>query len=385
MKGASQPPAGQSVNRRSVGTAADTLVHGIAWIEGRFGYNVHARGFFSALAKRVPTTVSPLFTLDGPYDTDRHVLRRIYPNRPIISIALMYGSLAGTALADAPGARIIYTVWESTRLPDDWRAPLASSDQVWTPSRWGAAMMASNGIDPSRIRVVPEGVDPAIFHPNVTPTSIIAGRRAFKFLHVGRFEDRKGTKQLIRAFDQEFGPRDDVLLVLACDNPHEDGFDMGTELRALELRRPERLLFIPPVARHDVLASLYTACDAFVAPSRAEGWGLPIGEAMACGLPVITTAHSAPLDYIGDEAYRIGCRLTPISTAFFDSEDGDYGLWAEPDMGHLRRLMREVFENQAAAQKRGAAAGRRMRTTFTWDAAAEIAVSALDDLDIKGR
>ena len=318
---------GSSRDRPSEGP----LVHGIAWIDGRFGYNIHARGFFSALARHLPTAVSALYLLDGPYEADRRALRRLYPNRPIVSIALMYGNLAATVLADAPGPRIIYTVWESTRLPDDWRAPLASCDQVWTPSRWGAAVMARNGIDPARIRVIPEGVDPLVFHPDVAPTSIIANRGGYRFLHVGRFEERKGTKDLIRAFDQEFGPRDDALLVLACDNPHEDGFDMGAELRALNLRWPERLVFIPPVARHDVLPSLYTACDAFVAPSRAEGWGLPIGEAMACGLPVITTGHSAPMDYLGAEAYRIAHRLTPIATPFFESADGDHGSWAEPD------------------------------------------------------
>jgi glycosyltransferase involved in cell wall biosynthesis len=137
------------------------------------------------------------------------------------------------------------------------------------------------------------------------------------------------------------------------------------------------LVFIPPVARHDVLAGLYTACNAFVAPSRAEGWGLPIIEAMACGLPVITTDHSAPRDYLGAESYRVSCRMIPIPKPFFEPSDGDFGMWAEPNVADLSRRMREVYANPETAKTRGETAGARIRSRFTWDAAAGQAVSAL--------
>lgn len=357
------------------------VIHGIGWLEGPFGYNVHARGFFSALARRVPTSVSSLFTLDGPHETDRETLRRLYSDQSIASVALMYGQLSGKVLRGAPGPRIIYTVWESTRLPEDWIAPLKEADQVWTPSRWGAAVMARNGINAENLHVIPEGVDSKIFNPATPPTDVLAAHGGYKFLHIGRFEDRKGTSRLIRAFDEEFGPRDDALLVLACHNPHQDGFDIGEELRALNLENPEKLVFIPPVARHDVLAGLYTACDAFVAPSRAEGWGLPIIEAMACDLPVIVTGHSAPLDFLGPEAFRISSTMTSITTPYFQSSDGDLGMWAEPDRAHLRRLMRAVHDDPVAAKAKGRIGGRRIRANFTWDHAADRAISALRALD----
>ena len=361
--------------------ARPAVIHGIGWVDGPFGYNVHARGFFSALAKLAPTVVSPLFVLEGPYEEDRRALRLLYPDQRITSVALMYGNLAGEVLRAAPGAKVIYTVWESTRLPDDWLSPLKSADQVWTASRWGAAVMARNGVAPSRLHVVPEGVDPVIFNPDVPPTDVIAARDGYKFLNIGRFEDRKGTRILIQAFDAEFSSHDDAILILACHNPHETGFDVATELRSLDLKHPEKLLLIPPVTRHDMLASLYTACDVFVAPTRAEGWGLPITEAMACGLPVIITNHSAPLDYIGPESYRISNAMTPIRVPYFDVTDGDLGMWAEPDPMHLRRQMRAVFTDRAAAKARGDIAGRRIRSNFTWNRAASRAMVALNAMD----
>jgi glycosyltransferase involved in cell wall biosynthesis len=353
------------------------LVHGIAWMAGRLGYNVHARGFFTALARRFPTVVSPLVMLDGPFREDRRHLEHVARGRPIATIALMYGSFAAAVTEGAPGSRIAYTVWESTRLPDDWLGPLAAMDQVWVPSPWGASVLADNGIDAGRLHVVPEGIDPLIFHPAATPATVIAGKPGFKFLNVGRFETRKHTGALIQAFDREFGPGDDALLVLACDNPVEPGFDIARRLRELRLRHPEKLLFVPPVGAHHLLAALYTACDAFVSPSRAEGWGLPITEAMACGLPVIVTGYSAPLSFVGSDGYLIDHTLVPIEEPYFESASGDYGLWAEPDIGHLRHLMREVFQRRADARARGMAASARIRRDFTWDAAARQAASIL--------
>jgi glycosyltransferase involved in cell wall biosynthesis len=356
------------------------LVHGIGWVDGPFGYNVHARNFFSALARRIPTIVTPLVGRQGPLVKDRRLVRRIRDDGEIVSIALLYGNLAGEMLEHAPGARIIYTVWESTRLPDDWIPALNIADQVWTPSHWGAAVMARNGIDPARIHVVPEGVDPVLFNPDIPATGVIAGEPGYKFLNIGRFEDRKGTATLIRAFDEEFGTKDDAILVLACHNHHQENFDIGAELRSLGLRHPDKLKFIPPVARHDILAALYTACDAFVAPSRAEGWGLPIIEAMACDLPVIATGHSAPLDFLGPEAFRLPAAMVPIQTSFFEASDGDFGMWAEPDRAELRHLLREVYENREAAKAAGQNAGRRIRANFTWDGAASRAIDALAGL-----
>jgi glycosyltransferase involved in cell wall biosynthesis len=149
----------------------------------------------------------------------------------------------------------------------------------------------------------------------------------------------------------------------------------------LDLRHPEKLLFIPPVARQDVLASLYTASDVFVAPSRAEGWGLPITEAMACGLSVITTDHSAPLDFLGPETFRVSKAMTPIVMPYFDVSDGDLGMWADPDPADLRRQLRNAYENRDSGRKAGMMAGRRIRSNFTWERAADRAMHALEKFD----
>ncbi len=351
--------------------AESPLVHAIGWFDGRYGYNVHTRGLFDALSRRLPVVATPLYMTSGPVAEDKAAVAQLFRDRRTVTVALLYGSLADV-LEGAAGCRVAYTVWESTRLPDDWLAPLAAADRVWTASAWGKRVFAANGLDPARIDVVPEGVDPLRFHPAVEPTGAFPAA-PFKFLAVGRWERRKGMAELVKAFDEEFGDRDDVLLVLAGLYAGRRDLDLGSELRALRLRRPDRLKIVPPVDTHRTFAGIYTACDAFVAPTRAEGWGLPVIEAMACGLPAIVTGYSGPTEFIGEHAFRIEHRLVPVDVPFFTRADGDLGQWAEPDWRHLRALMRYVHQRREEARERGLAGSEHVRRAFSWDSAAAVA------------
>ena len=353
-------------------------VHAIAWFEGQFGYNTHTRGFFEALAASRPVAASPLVGLKGPWAEDQRLVTNVFGSRAI-SIALLNGSLSGFLQA-APGPKIIYTVWESTRLPDDWRQPMAGADRVWVPSTWGRQVMIDDGVPAKRIDVVPEGVDPEMFCPEGPRTDAFDNKTGFKFLNIGRYEDRKGTRMLIEAFDAEFGANEPVCLLLSCHNAHDKDYDPGAVLRAIKPRHPNKLVFIPPLKSFHHMATIYRACDAFVSPFRAEGWGLPLLEAMACGLPVIATGYSAPTDFLGAEAWRIGHRVVPIETPYFKRDDGDYGQWALPDRDHLRALMREVYENPAAAQRRALVGSERVRRDFSWQRAAATANHLLEQL-----
>lgn len=358
------------------------LVHAIGWFDGRFGYNVHTRGLFDALSRRLPVVATPIHQTSGPVEEDNAAVAALFGSRAVTTVALIYGSLMGV-LDGAVGRKIAYTVWESTRLPDDWLAPLAAADRIWTATAWGKRVFAANGFDPARIDVVPEGVDPKAFHPAVAPSAAFP-KEPFKFLAVGRWESRKGMAELVQAFDREFGERDDVLLVLAGLYAGKPDLDLGRELRALGLRRPGRLKIVPPVDTHRTFAGIYTACDAFVAPARAEGWGLPVIEAMACGLPTIVTGYSGPTEFIGEHAWRIDHRLVPVDERYFKRADGDFGVWAEPDWTHLQFLMRSVFESRANARERGLAGSEHVHRNFSWDRAAAIAEDRIRQIPTPG-
>lgn len=353
-------------------------VHALGWFEGRFGYNTHTRNFFDRLSRLQSVTTSPMIGLEGAWEEDRQLLLHVPKLTPHATIALLYGNLMGI-LDDAPGRRIAYTVWESTKYPDDWIGPLSRADEIWIPSKWGRDVLIDNGLPAERIHVVPEGVDPILFNPDIAPTEALKNFNGFKFLNIGRYEERKGTAKLIKCFDRAFGSNDDAVLVLACDNQHDPDFNIGKILRGLELQHPERIAFIPPVRSHARLAEIYRSCDAFVSPFRAEGWGLPVIEAMACGLPVIATGYSGPTEFLGDTAYSIDFRLTDIDIPYFDASDSNYGQWADPDEDHLIALMREVYAEREAAKRRGLQGSSHVIENFSWDHAAQKAATRLDE------
>eukprot|EP01105_Mastigella_eilhardi_P022825 TRINITY_DN5681_c0_g1_i4.p2 TRINITY_DN5681_c0_g1~~TRINITY_DN5681_c0_g1_i4.p2 ORF type:complete len:136 (-),score=31.59 TRINITY_DN5681_c0_g1_i4:63-470(-) len=110
---------------------------------------------------------------------------------------------------------------------------------------------------------------------------------------------------------------------------------------------------------------LYRAADAFVLPTRGEGWGLPIMEAMAMGLPVIATNYSGCTALVDDRvAYPLRVeRLRPAGPM-----GGGHGepraVWAEPSEQHLRTLMRHVAAHPDEAAAKGALAREKVATQF---------------------
>lgn len=223
---------------------------------------------------------------------------------------------------------VLHDAWPMR--PDEWEPgpPVA----IWTPvdhypippavlgvvrherirpiamSQFGFAQMKTFQLDPL---YVPHGVDTSVFRPQPDIRADVRrelGIPENAFL-VGMVAANKGSPQLPRkAFPQVFdafrrfrmaNPEVDSWLYVHSDAlPLSAGTGINLSTLAHVLGLQDCVRFPPPNIWHlpisnDTLAHLYQAFDVLANPSMGEGFGIPVLEAQACGIPVITSNHSA--------------------------------------------------------------------------------------------
>ena len=347
----------------------DPLVVLIGHFDFEGGFGEHARSFGAALAKRMEV-VGCNFTPDAAVMLKKAatIRARCAPGRPMVSITIGEPTVwkAGSLF---PGPRVGFLAWETTRINEHWRPVLNGVDRIWTPTAWGRDVLVENGIPAAKVDVVPEGVDTGLFRPEGDTIASIAADPRVKFLTVGKLENRKCSIELIEAFTAEFTGEEAVLMLSCKPLSEHDELRFQQFLKGRE-RQVRRVHWVE--SRAD-MARLYRSCDAFVMPTRGEGWGLPITEAMASGLPTIVTGWSGPTAYAHPgNALLLDHKLVRCPIPRFA-----FGDWAEPDFAHLSALMRRVVDDIEAVRPLGATAAQDMAARFTWDAAAAVGVERI--------
>ena len=231
-----------------------------------------------------------------------------------------------------------------------YRRSALAADRILTDSEFSRGEIhEAYSIPLERISVIPLGVGPPFTGPHAA-TSPPAGIREPYVLHVGDLHPRRNLGVLVRALAKREG-RDAPLLVLA-------GQDRGerTALAEEAARRRVSLHFTSPVDDSD-LVRLYTRAAAFVYPSRYEGFGLPLLEAMACGAPVVAARSSSIPEVVGDAA-----------------------ILADPDSDEdFSQAIARVINDPSTAE-RLRRAGRSRAAEFTWERTARRTVDVYREL-----
>jgi D-inositol-3-phosphate glycosyltransferase len=225
--------------------------------------------------------------------------------------------------------------------------------------------------DRARVRVIPCGVDPAVFHPvrQVDAREKLGRDQCERLiLFVGRIEQIKGIDVLLRALALLFFRRPDLrpevclLVVGGALDPGDDApeTDKILELRRLvhEHRMESNVAFVGSRDQED-LALYYAAADLCAVPSLTESFGLVALEAMACGTPVVGT--------------RVGGLQTVI-------EDGESGILVPAgDYQALAEAMSQVLTD--ARLRMHLAHGARDRAErFTWRSVGDQMIDLYDDV-----
>ncbi|WP_135548951.1 glycosyltransferase [Paenibacillus cymbidii] len=256
------------------------------------------------------------------------------------------------------------TMIECNRLPHHWVERCNEMDQVWVPSTFNRTSFIDSGVHAEKIKVVPIGIDPARFHPNVAPIALQHQTKG-RFVFISNFEwvERKGYDILIRAYLEEFTNDDPVLLVIKSYDgsnydPHGVKLHQYYQDTMTQIRKsnPPAMEFVTRNIRYEEMPSFYTAGSCYVIATRGEGWNLPALEAMSSGIPVITTNWSAHLDFLHERnSYLIDIdRLAPVPMLGVPNDEIYRGAcWAEPSLPDTKRRLRHAFQHPLEVSAKG--------------------------------
>ena len=276
---------------------------------------------------------------------------------------------------------VMRVMFETDRMPRSWAGPLLDRDELWVPSHFNVDTFARSGIPEERMRVLGGTMDFDAFAPGVPePWDLGAPDGAFTFLTNFDFSERKGWQQLLHAWARAFDRGDDVCLVLKTGSFYvEDGSVQAKidhfirqELGAGALDRMAPINIIWDRLPAPAMPRLYAGADAYVMPSRGEGWGRPYMEALAMGLPTIASRFSGNLEFMDDStSWLIDGELVPVSAdahVFNSLYQGH--KWFEADVDELAAAMREIASDPAAARAKAAPARAELIRRFGPDATA---------------
>ena len=358
---------------------------------GKTGYANHAKSFFCALNKYHTVKIRNLTIGDSwkgmndtphdgePYITDEMkdmlILQTLFNADKTRSDFPMYGydgnykPDVNIILAETnnhyfydnyEGYKIAYNVWESTRYPDGFFKRLFYFDEVWVPTQWQFDCLVEQGYPKEKISIVPEGVDVDTFKPLFENPK----KDKFRFLHFGRWDYRKGTTEVLKAFGEVFSGRTDVEMIASVENPYPyDGLKSTEERVEFHKINTENIKFIKFTPREEYVKYLQEG-DVFVSCARSEGWNLPLIEAMACGTPSIYSNWGGQLQFADDKGIPV--KIDYLRPANIEHKDFP-GEYCEPDWNDLGKQMLNVVDNYMAYKTLSMVESLEIHDEFNWD------------------
>ncbi|MFI0975853.1 glycosyltransferase family 4 protein [Streptomyces sp. NPDC021093] len=236
---------------------------------------------------------------------------------------------------------LIHTMWESSRLPASWVGPLNRAQALMVPTRFVADMFRTSGITVP-IEVTPDGVDADVYPWVARPE-----RAGITTLVVGTVVPRKHVAQAIEAWRLAFADDPAARLVIKAR--------FGAEGRGGLTSRDPRVTIVDENEPTRGILHWYEQADVLLALG-SEGFGLPLVEGMATGLPVVALSSEGQGDVCQDAGDLVLSVPPSHWEDVYEPHLGHCGVRGVPDVEAAARQLRWVADHRAEARALGQAA-----------------------------
>lgn len=263
-----------------------------------------------------------------------------------------------------PGIKTwIFTMFEGTTIPKIYEEQIAKADYLLAPSTWVKALF-DKYFPAEKTFVVPHGVDKKFkYVPRKFPL-----RKPFRFLWVGAPNPRKGYEEIAVVWQAMFAKYNQVELY------------MKTTL-VEGIQRKGNVILDGRKISDEELIKLYHSAHCFVFPTRGEGFGLTLAEAMRTGLPCISTDYSGVTDFFDSSVgYTIKWNMGKGTVTFIGEKYEEETGMAFPVPEDLGAKMTFVIDNYKEATKKAKLAHKRI-LLFNWKRSAEKLLEIMTSVD----
>ncbi len=276
--------------------------------------------------------------------------------------------------------------WEESQFPEEWVELFNSRlTHLFCMSNFVKDVMVNSGVT-IPISVTGLGVEHIL---EIKPKFYYNLPKGFKFLHISSAFPRKGVDILLKLFNEL--NLESTLIIKTFPNPHNSikeqirelkfklKEEIGKEIFLYEKENMKIFLINRDISQAEI-NYLYQNSNLLIAPSRGEGFGLPMAEAMLFNLPVITTNYGGAVDFCNNEnSYLIDFKFAKAETHF----NLENSIWVEPKEKSLKEAILRVYNGKREEIEEKTKRAKEEILKFSWERVSKIIIEELNRPQIK--
>jgi glycosyltransferase involved in cell wall biosynthesis len=257
-------------------------------------------------------------------------------NTPKSNVQMYFGSPHGFFYPHQ--YKIQMTQWESTKVPPHWKDFAKGYDEWWTANDFGKQAFIDSGIPEEKVYVFEHGVDSTLWQPKLRGQN-----GAVRFLHIDSGSPRKRADLAKAAFKKAFGDNPNYEITFKHSHIPSSGVDWNNPKTMATHGEWEskNIRHIRENMSTEDLVKLYHYHDAIIYPSEGEGFGMIPMQALATGMPVISTGRWCSYErYLNNNIIDSHIGQSEIQETY--TRFGDVVV---PNLDSMVELMRSVAKN----------------------------------------